>query len=164
MTAAKAVRITIMATLFVIGWIAAIGVGIAFYSASANADADPPRASDTISSVNGCLKHEICSAQTATGDCTVLPASGDERVLRVLGYSRFALYGLQSVGDYVCDVMSNDEGHDAAVGVGQKINVTSLTETTDLIQFEGTYDYIWVTCPTIATSVTVNIVSCPASR
>lgn len=112
----------------------------------------------------GCTKYEMCSAQTATGDCTVLPASGDEIVLHVHDRSQLTFYSLQSVGAHTCDFMTNDEGHDAASGVGFKFNTSSLTDAAPVLTFGGLFDYIWVTCPTIGTSVTVTALVCTSNR
>lgn len=124
------------------------------------ADADPIR----VDSVNGCIKYTFCDAQTATGDCTTLPASGDERVLRAMGRSRITYYSLQSVGAHVCDIISNDQGHDAASGAGQKINAVSLTASTAILTLSAPFDYVWITCPTVGTSVTVSAVVCAGNN
>ncbi len=119
---------------------------------------------DHSNQIKGCKKYEFCSAQTATGDCTALPASGDERVLRVAGRSVLTFYSTQSIGVHTCNVMSNDTGHDALSGVGQQINAASLTATAMTLTLAAPFDYIWITCPTIVTSATVTALICPASN
>lgn len=125
------------------------------------------QADETVSSVkfNSCRSYTMCDAQTATGDCTASPASGDERVVKTLGFSTMTFYSMQSVGSpYACNVISNDQGHDAASGVGFQINTASLTNAAPILSITGMFEYIWLTCPTIATSVTVKMLLCAASR
>ena len=124
------------------------------------ADAEPP----FVDEIRACKKYTFCAAQTTTGDCTELPASGDELVLRVIGRSSLTFYSIQSVGAHICNIMSNDRGHDAASGAGFQVNAISLTATTPVLSLSGNFDYIWVTCPTIGTSATVTGLVCPASN
>lgn len=111
-----------------------------------------------------CTSYLMCAAQTATGDCTVLPASGDELVLEMDGRSSMTFYSIQSVGAHICDIMSNDEGHDDASGVGFKVNTASLTDSAPVLSINGLFRFIWVTCPTIGTSATVTALVCTANR
>lgn len=127
----------------------------------AHADTDP----GPIEQRPGCKVYTMCDAQVTTGDCTVLPTSGDERVVKVLSFSNLTFYGLQSVGaPYECNIVSNDEGHDAAVGVGFQVNSTSLTDLAPILSISGLFYHIWVNCPTIETSVTVTALVCSANR
>ena len=100
--------------------------------------------------VNACIKFTMCNAQTALGDCTALPASGDELVVRVNGTSRLTFYGMQSTATtYSCNVISNDRGHDAATGVGFRVNTASITNTAPILSLVGLFDYVWVNCTAI---------------
>lgn len=140
---------------------ALIGLFVLLICVEASADVEITRSEV----IRGCEKYTMCAAQTATGDCTALPASGEERVLRTLGKgSKLSFYSTQSVGDHICDVMSNDTGHDVLSGVGQKINAASLTESAMTLTLYGVFDYIWVTCPTIVTSATVTVSICAGNN
>jgi len=98
-------------------------------------------------------------------------AGTDEIVLRGLGKYAWTFYGTQSVGAYACDVFTNDTGYDANVADKQKLNATSITSTTDLLwtvagnqqvkSFDGSFDWIWVECPTIGTTATITATVCP---
>ncbi len=141
-------------------------LGLALFAFVALFGVASVQADETVSGTkfNSCRSYTMCAAQTATGDCTALPASGDERVVRTFGHSQMTLYGMQSVGAYVCDVMSNDQGHDAASGVGFQVNTASLTDVSPILSINGMFDYIWITCPTIGTSATVTMLLCQSSR
>lgn len=138
-------------------------LALSFYNAPARGDTEA-----ALVTTNGqCAQHLMCDAQTATGVCTVLPASGDERTLFVFGkWSRMTFFGNGSVGTpWTCDVMGNMGGYDAESGDGVKLNTTSLSNTQEAITLrEGDFGYVWVTCPTIGTSVTITVSVCPSSR
>src|SRR3990172_5168692 len=88
----------------------------------------------------------ICDAETTTGDCT----STDEVVLDLRGRWSLSIYGIQSTATaYVCDVHSNDIGHDAASGEAQDMTASSLTETNQMIALEGLMGFVWINCSTI---------------
>lgn len=130
------------------------------FSFSALADTIPER----ILNAAGCTKFFLCNAQTATGPCTVNPASGDEIVLNSAGRSSITFYGLQSVGNYSCDVFSNDKGFDEALGIGHKINDKSITPIRPILTLQGPLFAIWVECSTITTSATVTALLCPSNN
>jgi len=108
--------------------------------------------------------------QSGTGACRNA-AGTDEIVLRGLGKYAWTFYGTQSVGAYACDVFSNDTGYTALVQDKQKLNATSITSTTDLLwtvagnqqvkSFDGSFDWVWVECPTIGTTATITATVCP---
>ena len=126
------------------------------------ADASPP----VVESLTGCVVYKMCNAQTATGDCSVLPASGDELVLKVASFSNLTFYSTQSTATtYSCDVVSNDVGHDALSGAGHQINTASITESAPILSFSGLFYYLWVNCSAIANNqVTITLQVCTANR
>lgn len=117
-----------------------------------------------INSPGGCRKYEFCSAQTAIGVCTVLPASGDERVLRVASKSIMTFYSVRSIGAHICDFVSSDVGFDDATTSSYQFNAESLTDSNPMLSFSGVFDYVWVTCPTIGVSTTVTGTFCPGNN
>lgn len=131
-----------------------------FICGIASADIDPL----WLKTVNGCTDYTFCGAQTAIGTCTVLPASGDERVLDTIGRSTITFYSTSSAGAHTCNIESNDVGHDAASGVGFQINATALTEATPVLTLSGPLMYIWIECSAITTSVTVTARHCAANN
>lgn len=135
-------------------------VALSFIHAPAWGDTDPT----VVDTRSGCKKYLMCDAQTTTGVCTKLPSSGEERILRTFSFSNLTFYSLQSVGAHTCNIFSNDQGYDAASGVGKQINVTSLNATDSMLSFQGSFDYVWVECPTIGTSATVTLLLCTANR
>ena len=134
-----------------------------FVTASAFADTSPTRLGDLS---NTCGKFVLCGAQTATGDCTVLPASGDEIVLETFSkWSSFTLYSNESVGNHTCHIFSNNGGHDAEPGDAIQISTTALSETQELITLNGgNFGFIWANCSAIGTSVYITVKACPSNR
>ncbi len=129
----------------------------------ASADTSP----SLLNKVGQCASFTLCSAQTATGGCTVNPASGDEIVLPVFGYwSSLTFFSNKSVGSpYSCAVHGNIDGHDAESGDFVKLNDTQLTATDKAISLNGgNFGHIWISCGTITTSVTITVNACPSSR
>jgi len=109
----------------------------------------------------------MCNAQTLVGDCTVLPASGDEIVLPVFAAgSSLTFFGNQSVGTpYNCNVHGNNTGHDAEAGDFIKLTTTPLSDTQESITLaDGMFGHVWLNCSTITTSVTITVNVCPANR
>lgn len=140
-----------------------VAVFVSGFLDSAFADVEPTPVAPL---QGGCVEYVMCAAQTATGDCTALPASGDERVANVETKGKITFYSTQSnASAYICDIISNDVGHDVASGDGHKINNASLTETARVLTFNGLFKFIWVTCPTIADNqVTITAQVCTANR
>ena len=142
-------------------WILAIC--LSFVCAHAQADTAPIPIGDE---KNTCQQFTMCAAQTLVGDCTVLPASGDEIVLETFGrWSSLTFYANQSVGAYSCVVHSNASGHDAETGDFVLLSSTPLSGSNESISLNGgNFGYIWINCPTIGTSVTVTLNACPSNR
>ena len=107
---------------------------------------------------------------SGTGACRN-SAGTSEIVLRGLAKSSWTFYGTQSVGAYECDVFSNDTGYDANVTDKQKLNSRTITAPSDAdwtvlgnrqaVSFDGSFDWVWVECPTIGTSATITVQVCP---
>jgi hypothetical protein len=114
-----------------------------------------------IGSSDGCTSWVVCDGQTATGPCTVEPATGDEIVAKTKFANSLTFDGGRSTGTYSCDFYANTQGYDASSGVGTKINSVPLTETQEMLSYSGVFDQIWVECTAIATNVTVVLNSCP---
>ncbi len=131
---------------------------ILFINFAALADTIPER----ILNAAGCTKYFLCNAQTAIGPCTTSPASGDEIVLNTAGRSSITMYGLQSVGNYSCDVFSNDKGFDDALGIGHRINDKSITPIRPVLTLQGPLFAVWIECSLISTSATVTALLCPS--
>lgn len=125
--------------------------------------ADTPASRNKI--VKTCHEYVLCSAQTATGDCTVLPASGDEITLEVFGqWSALTFFSNQSVGNYSCHIHGNSSGHDDQSGDFVQLSTTAITESNQAISLNGgNFGWIWVNCSAIATSVTMTVNVCPAN-
>lgn len=131
----------------------------------AGADTSPPQESLSY----GCVKYTMCNAQTATDECTVLPASGDELVVRVATNSNLTFYSTASTAStYSCDVISNDQGFDASAptGNGFQINTASITPAAPILSFSGLFDFMWIDCSAINGdgNVTITLQMCTASR
>lgn len=108
----------------------------------------------------GCTERVLCSDQTATGDC--VSESGDEIVANLGPYSELTFTGLKSSGSYSCDLMYNDQGHDAASGAGHQINTVSVSDEQPSITLSGGhFHYVWATCTEVASSVTMTVLACP---
>lgn len=125
---------------------------------------DPPVRSRII---NTCHEYTLCTAQTATGDCTVLPASGDEVVLETFGqWSALTFFSNLSVGaPYSCHVHGNASGHDAESGDFAQLTTVPLSDTNESTTLlGGNFGAIWVNCATITTSVTITVNACPSNR
>ena len=136
---------------------------LSFMCVHAWGDTDPTR----IVTEGTCQKLTMCAAQTATGVCTVLPASGDERVLRPFGrWSRFTFFGNESVDTpWSCDVFGNNTGYDLESGDGVQLNTASITNANESITvYNGDFGFIWINCSVIETSVTMTVNACPSNR
>ena len=130
--------------------------------ALARADTEP-----ALLNQNGqCAQFAMCAAQTATGDCTVSPATGDERILNVFGkWSSFTFYGNQSVDAFSCVVHSNATGHDAESGAFVLISSTPISDSNKAITINGgNFGHIWMNCTSITTSATITVNACPGNR
>ena len=113
---------------------------------------------------NKCEEYSVCTAQTATGACTVLPASGDERVLDtfIKGFNSLTFFSHESVGNYSCDVFLSSNGFDASGGSGIKATSQSITQNNQgVVLAAAGFGHMWVQCATIATSVTMTVNACP---
>ena len=144
-------------------WLLILFLAFVCVPAPMHADTEPA----LLKAVGVCESRELCSAQTATGDCTVEPATGDELVLKMFGkYSSLTFFSNESVGaPYVCDVHGNRGGHDAESGDFVLLTSTPLSDTNESISLNGgNVGHIWVNCSTITTSVTVTVNACPANR
>jgi hypothetical protein len=95
----------------------------------------------------------MCDGQdvTKTGPCDdVGDNSGNIIAHRFNGAYTITIYGTQSTATaYTCDLYSNDTGYDVDAADKQKVNVTSLTESDQVISFAGMFDYAWMECTTI---------------
>lgn len=130
-----------------------------FFSVNTLADTAAP----IVENVNGCVQHILCDTETVTGVCTH-PVTGDEVVLIGAGRSNITFYGLQSIGNYNCDIISSDRGHDDSGGVGHTVNSASITQVAPVLTIEGPLYAFWISCGTIATSVTVTSLICPGTN
>lgn len=105
------------------------------------ADTKPP--TDNNLPQNG-REATLCSAQTATGDCT---HGGQTIVWDVRGYKTITFDSTASdATSWTCDVIANAVGHDANSGAGHDVTATSISDTADILTLEGGFRYIWVTC------------------
>ena len=94
------------------------------------------------------VMYKMCDAQTAAAVCT---KDGDQIVLNAAGFSSLTFYGMQSTDvAYSCDIYSRDQSHDTAVEAnGFKINVTSLSETQEVITLSGPFSRVWIKCTSL---------------
>ena len=129
-------------------------LGVLFVAAPAWTDVRPAQ-----TKVRSCTKYTMCTAQTTTGICT--GAGGDQIVARVAGHKSLTFSGHQSTGNYTCDIVVNDSGHDASSNEGTTVNASSLTQAAQALSLEANFDYLWITCPTVATNVEVTLLACP---
>lgn len=116
-------------------------------------------------SETGCFTYVMCDDQTATGICTALPASGEERVASLGFMSKLTFDGTQSIDAYSCDIYHSSIGPDALAALGEagfKINTTSLSQTQETISFFGLLKNVWISCTSITTSVYITLDVCPA--
>lgn len=115
---------------------------------------------------NNCQQFTLCNEQTATGVCTVLPASGDEIVLKTFGmYSALTFFGNQSTGAFSCHIFGNVNGYDAESGDGVQLSTTAITESNEAISLNGgNFGFIWASCSAIGTDVILTVTACPSSR
>jgi len=137
-------------------------LALSFYIAPARGDTEPT----FVRKVNTCEEYIFCTAQTATGVCTVSPASGDEVVLDTFGkWSSLTFYANESVGAFTCNVYGNNSGHDDQSGDGVLLTSTPMDATHEAISLNGgNFGHIWINCSAIATSVTITMNACPADR
>jgi len=117
---------------------------------------------------NGVRIYTLCDAEGAaeTGVCD--DGSSVDIAARVTGFTHLTVDSTQSTGTtYRCDIYAgNDSVADTAdlSTVGAQINSVSLSSTTEVIQFSGTFAYVWISCPTAAggsDSVTVKVQASP---
>lgn len=93
----------------------------------------------------------LCDAQTATGACTALPTSGDERVAQVEGFDMFTAFSAASTATaYSCRIVSNDEGYDAATPVGDGTTIAYLTSGQRQVSWSGSGSKLFAVCQSIA--------------
>ena len=111
-----------------------------------------------------CNVFTMCNAQTGTGVCTTLPASGDEIVMYLATRSTLSFYSTQGVGAYSCDVYSNDTGYTATATAKQKLNATPLTTSASIVSFSGLFAHVWLECTATGTQAPVWAYVCPADR
>lgn len=101
----------------------------------------------------------LCAAQTATGACTESPASGEERVATVDGFSTFTAFAEASTATtFTCQIISNDEGHDDATADGDGTVVATLTQASRQARWPGPDSKLFVTCnPITGGNVTITV-------
>ena len=144
-------------------WLLVLFLAFACLPAPVRADTEPV----LLKAVGACESRELCSAQTATGDCTVEPAGGDEIVLKVFGkYSSLTFFSNESVGaPYACGGHGNRGGHDLESGDFVLLTSTALSDVNESLSLNGgNFGHIWINCSAITTSVTVTVNACPANR
>jgi hypothetical protein len=108
------------------------------------------------------FKVTMCNGQTTTGVCdSIGDGTGTPIIHRFSGAYTLTLYGTQSTDAYVCDFYSNDTGYDADAADKQKMNSVSIDDSNQSISFAGLFDYGWVECPTVTTSVVVTMLASP---
>ena len=126
-----------------------------------SADTPPIKSED----VTGNPMYKMCNAQLTgnTGVCKVGGVTaGDEYVLNASGFNSLTFFSMQSdANTYSCDIYSRDQSHDTVTaGNGFKVNVTSLSETQEVLTLSGPFNYIWINCTAIAdNSVTINVLA-----
>lgn len=126
------------------------------------ADWSPERVEDA---GTGCAFVYMCKAQSGTGNCTkTVGGVTNDVVAQVTGKSQLTFDSLGSAGSYVCDIKTASICADAATCTSQKINTTSLSPSSPVLSFRGTFRKIWVTCPTNASTTTVTLLACEGSR
>lgn len=116
---------------------------------------------------NGCRKVTLCDQSSGTGACTRL---GDQIVQRLAGFYSITVYTTASTAaSWDVDVLTNDEGYDAAsagAGTGTTLNSTAITNTNMTWSANGLFDYVWVDIQTHggSGSVVATMLYCPLSR
>ena len=93
--------------------------------------------------------YTMCDAQTTVP--AVCTRDGDQIVLNAAGFSSLTFYAMQTTSTtFSCDIYSRDQSHDTSVEAnGFKINVTSLSETQEVITLSGPFSRVWVKCTSI---------------
>jgi len=107
----------------------------------------------------------LCSAET-TSDA-VCDDGTDDRGANVLGYTKLTFDSTESTAtSYTCDIYAgnvtvvtgNATDLDAAGFDSTQINSVSLSQTTEMIQFDGVFAAVWIKCGTITGgNVTVKV-------
>lgn len=130
------------------------------------ASAFTPAAVDTLG--NGVRIFTLCDAEGAaeTGVCD--DGASVDIGARVTGFTHLTFDSTQSTGTtYRCDIYA---GNDSVANtadlstVGAQINSVSLSSSVEVIQFDGTFAYVWISCPTGAggsDSVTIKLQAAP---
>ena len=117
---------------------------------------------------NGVRSFKLCDAEgpSETGVCD--DAASVDIGARVTGFTQLTFASSQSTGTtYSCDIYAGDESvADTAdlSTVGAQINSVSLTSSTEMIQFDGTFAYVWISCSAGAggsDAVTVTVQAAP---
>jgi hypothetical protein len=100
----------------------------------------------------------LCDAETTDGICD--GASGDMYV-NVAQFEQFNVHFSEVGAGATCDIYGADiqtaMAADMSAYPHNKINGTSLSATQDAIGYTATWEYIWIKCATIDTSVTVTV-------
>jgi hypothetical protein len=81
--------------------------------------------------------------------------------MRFAPRGKITLYGTQSSGNYTCNLMTNDKGYDLLSGEGTQVNSATFDQANQTLVMEVNIDYGWITCSTVASSVTVSALVCP---
>mgnify|MGYP003136031529 FL=1 len=117
---------------------------------------------------NGVRIYTLCDAEgpSETGVCD--DAASVDIAARVTGFTHLTFDSSQSTGTtYRCDIYAgNDSVSDTAdlSTVGAQINSVSLSSTTEMIQFDGTFAFVWISCSAGADNtdtVTVKVQAAP---
>ena len=103
------------------------------------ADAPPARVTGVSNT------YYMCNAQVGTGVC--MSSSGDEIVLNASELEALTFYSdVSTATTYTCNVRSGSLGHDDG-GSTNAVNVTSLSETQEVLTLSGPFLFVWIHCP-----------------
>lgn len=114
----------------------------------------------------GCVTYTLCNAQTATGTCTVNPASGDELVAIIFTKSNWSFNADESTATtFSCNIQEAYSGHDSGASNATDLFTTALSQTQYTNKWGGVLTRIWAECATITGgNVTIRATACPASE
>ena len=111
---------------------------------SAWADVAPEKVNVT----GNAVEYTMCDAQATAVVCT---RDGDEIVLNGSDLISLTFFSTESTATtFNCDIYSSSTTYGAGTPAGFKVNVTSLSETQEVLTLSGPFIYVWVKCTAIA--------------
>ena len=105
------------------------------------------------------LKVTMCSAETATGTCDL---SGSDIIVDVRSQTTLSFDSTESTAtSWSCDVYQHSDVNLTVGTGGQKLNVSAITETNEVLVLRGAFHLIYLSCSALdpgAGSVTIRLV------